>query len=221
MRAIGCAFRVRLAPTLRRARVKAADQSGASILIALLFALVVALVVAVVLSFSAVNGERTRQHAVEEQAYFAVQSAMGEADSLLGMQNAMHVVKKGGAYVGSPGITITQNDKFAAALAEWCATAATSVAAGAESEPYVVTAQYASKKDGETGAAIPSDITLKFEMDDQYNITVTAWQGDEDDLKSRGTYDSSADYSYPLVQTYVQCGPSTDDMTWMAEADAS
>ena len=221
MRAADCTYRARLAQALHRARTKAMDRSGASILIALLFALVVALVVAVVLSFSAVNGERTRQHAVEEQAYFAVQSAMGEADSLLGMQNAMRVVKKSGAYVGLPGITITQNDKFAEALAEWCATAATSVAAGGEANPYVVTARYTKSSDGETGAAIPPDVTLKFEMDDQYNITVTAWQGDENDLKSRGTYDSSADYSYPLVRTYVQCGPSTDDMTWMAEADAS
>lgn len=205
-------------------RTKIADRRGASILIALFFALVVALVVAVVLSFSVVNGERTKQHATEEQAYFAVQSAMGEADSLLGTQNAMHVVKKTvdgeRKYVGSPGETISKNDEFAAALAQWCTESVTAVSSGDEVTPYVVTAQYTSTEDGSSiGSSIQyaDKVSLKFEMDDQYNITVTAWQGKEEDLEKRYTLENSADYNYPLVQTYLRYGDSLDDITWVAD----
>lgn len=58
---------------MRRSR----STAGASILLALFFILFCGVVAVVVLRFAAVNGERTAEHAREENTYYAVTSAEG------------------------------------------------------------------------------------------------------------------------------------------------
>lgn len=184
----------------RTHRGRLTDERGASILMALFFVLVAMAVAAVVLSFSAVNGERTKQHATEEQAYFAVTSAMREADALLGHKDGIVVASADGAtFTGGPGSAVKSGDGFAPHLAAWAADSVNALNAGKTPQPYEVTVSYRTTQgSSHVGGSIPSDVTLRFSMDAERTITVEGWQGE---LPSEATVTTS-DYNYPLTKSY-------------------
>lgn len=59
------------------------DERGASILIALFFLLVCAVIAAITLTSASVNAERTKRHAQEEQAYYALSSAVDSSVAIV------------------------------------------------------------------------------------------------------------------------------------------
>lgn len=218
---------------IRRILDLLADERGVSILMALFFVLVVVMVVAIVLSFSVVNGERSKQHAKEEQAYFAVTSAIQEADSLLGTEGNMIVTVDGPDYFGSPGSEIAKSDEFAGKLAVWVADSCDTTKTQAsqfgvpvnwhsdysEYAPdlsYMVTVSYGKTNDGgSVGTAIPDNVTLLFVMDRATGtITVTSWQGTLEDLSRRFETSHTADYNYPLVREYQRVDLGSGRYTW-------
>jgi len=153
--------------------------------------LICVVMAAIVMTFASVNGERIGQYMREEQAYYAVTSAIDETQCVLGKGQLT-------ATSGSHTVPDTCADKGLAEIvgswAERCIAA--SGKSGSSSDdgvgPLVVTVG-GTYQTSQGSASLP-EVELTFTMDN-YSITAVARQAAD----STG----ARDYNYPLEETYL------------------
>lgn len=156
------------------ARLK--GSSGLSFLVALLFMIVSATVVAIVLSSAAVNAERAKQHQVEEQGYFAVQSALQlvndsakkETGGLLNGDYSKRLTMTGSAGSLQPSREPSSHDLD---LSEWASEQAKRVGQAQSPVPKKVTVP----KVAYNGVELPEvELTYKMKGEGSFDIQIEA-----------------------------------------------
>ena len=195
-------------------RVKLTGSSGLSFLIALLFILVSATIAAVIISSAGVNAERAKQHKVEEQGYFAVQSALSlvndssrkEAGGILNDQADQKLVMTGALnnlqYSRQP----ATNDL---GLSDWAQQQAKNVGQGRPTSPKVVTIPSFTYE----GATVPS-VQLVYQMKGKGSFDI---QVEAREVPTPGSSESTIDYANALYLYYSADVGSVGDGTYRVE----
>ncbi len=208
---------------LTRSRTR--STAGASILLALFFILFCGVIAVIVLRFAAVNGERTAEHAREENTYYAVTSAEGLVEdtftsSITGGSTPFVLQSVDGAVWADPGIS-ADSTALEDQIKVWMYQQACVVHENAGTSETQDLTLNVSGNDLE-GAAYPADdvsVDVILSMSPtNYDISISAAVHQESDTDNRDYY------AYTLTRTVKALDDRTGDpetLSWSIEgADA-
>jgi len=195
-------------------RAKLAGSSGLSFLIALMFIVVSATIAAVIISSAGVNVERAKQHKVEEQGYFAVQSALSlvndsakkEAGGILNDQADQKLVMTGALNNLQHSRQPASNDL---GLSEWAQQQAKNVGQGRVTSPKIVTVPSFTYE----GTTVPSvQLIYKMKGKGSFDIQVEARE-----MPAADGSGAASDYANVLYLYYSASVGSVGDGTYRVE----